>query len=303
MNLQFVADGLLVGAMIGLGAIGVSLTYSILRFANFAHGEFIAWGAYAALAISGLIGFLAGQTVAPLGPFSFGWPLLVASAAAMVLIGLLALALDWVLFSRLRAHGNAIIMVMASFGASMALRSLLEFIFTPQPTYFSRELQIAVPIGFGVRVTPDQLLTLALAIVLVAAMFFVMNRTTIGRSMRAVSENPALASVVGVDVRAVIRATWLLGGALAAAAGIMVGLTVQIRPYMGFDLLLPLFAAAILGGIGSMPGAVLGGLIVGVAEAAAVPLVGAGYRGAVAFAVLIAVLIVRPTGLFGQRDQ
>ena len=139
--------------------------------------------------------------------------------------------------------------------------------------------------------------------VLVTAMFFVMNRTTIGRSMRAVSENPALASVVGVDVAAVIRATWLLGGALAAAAGIMVGLTVQMRPYMGFDLLLPLFAAAILGGIGSMPGAVLGGLD---------RRRGGGGGGAAGrrrlsrrrwrFAVLIAVLIVRPTGLFGQRD-
>ena len=94
MNLQFIADGLLVGAMIGLGAIGVSLTYSILRFANFAHGEFIAWGAYAALAISGVIGFLTGQAVAPLGPFSFGWPLLIAGALAMVFTGLLALALD-----------------------------------------------------------------------------------------------------------------------------------------------------------------------------------------------------------------
>ena len=302
MNLQFIADGLLAGAMIGLGAIGVSLTYSILRFANFAHGEFIAWGAYAALAISGLIGFLTGQSVTTLGPFSFGWPMLIAGALAMALTGVLALALDAVLFSRLRARGNAIIMVMASFGASMALRSLLEFIFTSQPAYFSRELQIAVPIGGGVRVTPDQLLTMGLAIVLVTAMFLLMSRTTVGRSMRAVSENPALAAVVGVDVRAVIRTTWMLGGALAAAAGIMVGLTVQIRPYMGFDLLLPLFAAAILGGIGSMPGAVIGGLIVGVAEAAAVPLVGAGYRGAVAFAVLIAVLIIRPTGLFGQRE-
>lgn len=302
MNLQFIADGLLAGAMIGLGAIGVSLTYSILRFANFAHGEFVAWGAYFAFGIIALIGYLTGQSMVGLGPFSFGWPLLVAGLLAMALTGLLALALDWALFSRLRARGNAIIMVMASFGASMALRSLLEFIFTPQPIYFSRELQITIPLGAGIRATPDQLLTFCLAIVLVAAMFFIMNSTNIGRAMRAVSENPALAAVTGVDVVTVIRITWILGGALAAAAGIMVGLIVQIRPYMGFDLLLPLFAAAILGGIGSMPGAVIGGLIVGVAEAVAVPLFGAGYRGAVAFAVLIAVLIVRPTGLFGQRD-
>jgi branched-chain amino acid transport system permease protein len=302
MNLQFLVDGLLVGATIGLGAIGVSLTYSILGFANFAHGEFIAWGAYAALAIVGAIGFAVAPTVAPLGPFSFGWPLLVGGAAAMVLTGGLALLLDAILFGRLRRRGNAIVMVMASFGAAIALRSLLEFIFTAQPVYFSRAIQIAIPLGGGMKATPDQLLVLALALILAVTMLVTMNRTTLGRSMKAVAENPSLAAVVGVDVRQVVRATWLLGGALAATAGIMVGVTVQIRPYMGFDLLLPLFAAAILGGIGSMPGAVFGGLIVGVAEAASVPLVGAGYRGAVAFVVLIGVLLVRPTGIFGRRE-
>ena len=302
MNVQFLADGILVGAMIGLGAIGITLTYSILRFANFAHGEFIAWGAYAALTIASLVGFAIGRDIAPLGPFSFGWPLLLAAAIAMALTGLLALALDWVLFARLRLRGNAIIMVMASFGASMALRSLLEFFFTGQPAYFTREIQIAIPLGGGVRVTPDQVLTLALATVLVVAMFLFMTRTNAGRAMRAVAENPTLAAVVGVDVRQVIRMTWVLGGALACAAGIMVGVTVQLRPYMGFDLLLPLFAAAILGGIGSMPGAVAGGLVVGIAEAVAVPLVGGGFRSAIAFLVLIAVLIVRPTGLFGLPE-
>ena len=302
MNLQFVADGLVTGALIGLGAIGVTLTYSILRFANFAHGEFIAWGAYATVMGVGVIGFATGQAMTPLGPFSFGWPVLLAGAIAMGLTALLALALDAVLFRLLRARGSAIIMVMASFGASMALRSLLEFLFTSAPVYFSREIQIAIPLGAGIRMTPDQLLVLGIAAALVVAMFLVMTRTTVGRSMRAVSENPMLATVVGVDVERVIRATWLLGGALACAAGIMVGITVQIRPYMGFDLLLPLFAAAILGGIGSMPGAVLGGMVVGLAEAAAVPLFGAGYRGAVAFLLLIAVLIVRPTGLFGVRE-
>ncbi len=120
--------------------------------------------------------------------------------------------------------------------------------------------------------------------------------------MRAVSENPSLARVNGVDVARVIRLTWLLGGALACASGIVVGLLVQIRPFMGFDLLLPLFAAAILGGIGSVPGAVLGGLVVGLSEAAAVAFVGAQWRGAVAFVILIAVLLVRPNGLFGKAN-
>jgi branched-chain amino acid transport system permease protein len=118
--------------------------------------------------------------------------------------------------------------------------------------------------------------------------------------MRAVSENASLARVVGIDTARVVRVTWLIGGALACACGVMTGLVVQIRPSMGAELLLPLFAAAILGGIGSVPGALAGGLIVGIAEAAAVQLVGAEWRAAVAFVVLIAVLLLRPTGLFGR---
>jgi branched-chain amino acid transport system permease protein len=301
MSLQFIADGLLIGAMIGLGAIGVTLTYSILRFANFAHGELVAWGAYATLALVGAIGLAAGSTMQPLGPFSFGWPVIAAGAAAMLLTGLLALALDALLFKRLRRHGTAIVLVIASFGASMALRSLLEFAFTSRPAYFSRAIQIALPVGYGIRLTPDQMLMLALTAILLMGMHLLMTRTTIGRSMRAVSENPALASLVGIDVGRVVRATWLIGGALACAAGIMAGITVQIRPSMGFDLLLPFFSAAILGGIGSVPGAVLGGLIVGLAQSVGVQFVGADFRAAVAFLILIAVLLVRPAGLFGTR--
>ena len=302
MSLQFVVDGLLTGSMIGLGAIGVTLTYAILRFSNFAHGDFMAWGTYATLAVAGAIGAMVGK-VAPLGPFSFGWPLIVALVVGCVLTGLMALALDAVLFPRLRARGQSIIVVMASFGASMALRSLLEFIFTSRPTYFSRAIQIAMPVGFGIRITPDQIALLVLTAVLVAATHLMMTRTQTGRSMQAVSQNPALARVVGIDVARVVRATWLLGAALACVAGTMVGILVQIRPLMGFDMLLPMFAAAILGGIGSVPGAVLGGLIIGLAEAAAVQFIGAEWRAAVSFVILMAVLFVRPIGLFGVKER
>ena len=302
MNLQFVADGVLTGAMIGLGAIGVTRTYSILRFANFAQGEFIAWGAYFALLVATALGWLAGGSSTPIGPFSFGWGLILALIVAMPLTGALALGLDWALFARLREKASSITIVIASFGASMALRSLLEFLFTSRPAYFTRELQIAIRLGWGVRATPDQLALLGLTAVLVLALHVLLTRTQIGRSMRAVSENPALARVAGVDVEQVVRVTWLLGGALACASGVMVGLVVQTRPFMGFDLLLPLFAAAILGGIGSVPGALVGGLIVGVAEAAAAATVGAQWRAAVAFVLLIAMLLIRPTGLFGARE-
>ncbi|MES2843744.1 MAG: branched-chain amino acid ABC transporter permease [Pseudomonadota bacterium] len=298
MNLQFLLDGLIAGSMIGLGAIGVTLTYSILRFSNFAHGDFMAWGAYAALAVVGVIG---GST--PMGPLSFGWPLLASMVVAMGLTALLALALDWVLFARLRARGQSIIVVMASFGASMALRSLLEFLFTSSPTYFSRAIQIATPIGLGIRITGDQVALLILTLALVIGMHLFMSRSQRGREMRAYSQNPALARVVGIDVAKVVRATWIISAALACASGVMVGVLVQIRPMMGLDLLLPIFAAAILGGIGSVPGAVLGGLIIGLSEAAAVQFVGAEWRAAVAFVILMAVLLVRPMGLFGVAER
>ena len=299
MNLQFLADGLIMGALIGLGAVGVTLTYSILRFANFAHGEFVAWGTYMALAMAGGFAAVLGQ---PIGSLSFGWNVVIAGLIAALLTGILALVLDWVLFARLRRRGNAIVMVMASFGASMALRSMLEFIFTSEPRYFSRDIQMAMPFGLGIRLTPDQIFLLAMTAVIVVVVDRYMKLSPMGRAMRAVSENPVLARVAGVDVDRVIRATWLIGGALACAAGVMLGITVQIRPFMGFDLLLPLFAAAILGGIGSVPGAVLGGLIVGISESAAVQIVGADYRAAIAFVILIAVLLVKPAGLFGARD-
>jgi branched-chain amino acid transport system permease protein len=150
------------------------------------------------------------------------------------------------------------------------------------------------------RATPDQLLSLVLAAVLVVAVHLLLTRTAIGRAMRAVSENPQLAGLVGVEVRQVVRVTWLLGAGLACVAGITAGALIQIRPQMGLDLLLPLFAAAILGGIGSVPGAMLAGLIVGLSEALAVQLIGAQWRGAVAFAILVLVLLFRPQGLFAR---
>ena len=242
----------------------------------------MAWGAYAALTLLGLISALVGS-VAPIGALSFGWPLILAAGLSMALVGGMALVLDWLLFARLRAKGQAIIMVMACFGASMALRSLLEFIFTSKPAYFSRAIQIAMPVGLGIRVTPDQIVLLLVTLALVVAMHLFMKRSQTGRAMRAYSQNPALARVVGIDVARIVRATWMIGGGLACAAGVMVGILVQIRPLMGLDLLLPMFAAAILGGIGSIPGAVLAGLIIGLSESAAVQLVGAEWRAGVAF--------------------
>jgi branched-chain amino acid transport system permease protein len=300
VTLQFLVDGLIAGSTIALGAVGVTLTYSILRFANFAHGEFISWGCYLTLLLAGVIGACSTSSIDAIGPLSVGWNVIAASVLAMALTGLIAIALDAVLFRPLRDRGKSITAVMASFGASMALRALIELLFSSRPAYLSRDLQIAIPIGAGLRITPDQIALLAVTAVVVVALYGLLNHTGMGRSMRAVGENLSLARVVGIDVAHVIRLTWFIGGALACASGVMLGLVVQIRPSSGADLLLSLFAAAILGGVGSVPGALIGGLIVGLSEAATVQLIGAEWRAAVAFLVLIGVLLVRPNGLFGQ---
>jgi branched-chain amino acid transport system permease protein len=325
--LQIIADGLVIGSIISLGAIGLTITFSILRFANFAHGDFLAWGAYfafSALAVGvavawvpgvpGAAGAAAGAgggqitpgvAVPPWLPLSFSWPLVGALAIAAALTALMALALDWALFKRLRLQGS-ITLVIASFGAALAMRNLLLFFYGGIPRYYSQELQIAIPflprsVAGGLRVTPDQLFVLALTAVTVVALHLFLTRSTLGRSMRATAHNPQLARVAGIDPERVLRATWFLGGVLAAVAGVFAGLTVQLRPTLGLDLLLPLFAAVILGGIGSVWGAVVGGLVVGLAESASVALVGAEWRAAAAFVVLIAMLLLRPTGLFGER--
>ena len=303
--LQILADGLVIGSIIALGAIGLSMTLSIVRFSNFSHGELLGWGAYLALVASTAFNGFSPAWALPLGPFSFGWGLLLALLLSCGLTALLALSLDTILFKRLRKQGS-ITLVIASFGAALALRNLLLFWQGGIPRYYSENLQIAVAlvprsIGGGLRVTPDQVFVFVLSLLTVTGLHLFLRHSTLGRSMRATALNPALARVTGIDPERVLRATWLIGGVLAAVAGVFAGLTVQMRPTMGVDLLLPLFAAVILGGVGSIWGAVLGGFIVGLTESASVTLVGAEYRSAAAFAVLIAILMLRPRGLFGER--
>jgi branched-chain amino acid transport system permease protein len=304
--LQIIADGLIIGSIISLGAIGLSLTMAIVRFSNFGHGEFLGWGGYLALVALATFTTMSEAWVAPIGPFSFGWALLAALALAAMLTALMAVVLDTVLFKRLRKQGS-ITLVIASFGAALALRNLLLFWQGGVPQYYSQNLQIALPLvprgtWGGLRVTPDQIFVFGLTLVTVTALHLYLRYSTLGRSMRATAINPGLARVAGIDPEKILRATWIIGGLLAAVAGVFAGITVQLRPTMGVEMLLPLFAAVVLGGIGSVWGAVLGGFIVGLAESASVSMVGAEYRAAAAFVVLIVILLMRPNGLFGEKD-
>ncbi|HRP30062.1 MAG TPA: branched-chain amino acid ABC transporter permease [Burkholderiaceae bacterium] len=297
MIAQYAADGIILGATLALGAIGLTLTYNILRFANFAHGEFLTFGAYFALVFVALFG--AGQAV---GPLTFGWRFAAAIAVAVALTAGLALLLDWLLFRVLRRSDIAVALVIASFGASLMLRNVVVFVWGSQPEYYTRTIAIASEVLPGVRMSGNEVFVIAVAALLMLALHLFLSRSRLGKQMRAVSDNPALARVSGIDVRAVIRWTWIVGGGLAAVAGVLFGLTVQISPEMGFNLILPMFAAAILGGVGSIYGAVLGGLIIGLAQSMSVPLIGAAYKPAVAFALMFLILLVYPKGILGDKS-
>ena len=294
---QAIADGILTGAIIALGAIGVTFTLGIMRFANFAHGELLTWGAYMALVVVAFTG-----PGAPTGPLSFGWQLLAAALVAAAVTGLAAWAIDALVFRRLRRRGAMpLTMVFAAFGAALVMRHLIVLVWGHESRYYTRELQIAVELLPGVRVLPDQLFILGLALAAMLALHLFLARSRTGIAMRAMAESPALAQVCGVEVDGVVRLTWIISGALAALAGVFTGLTPQIHAEIGFNLLLSLFAAAILGGTGSLAGAVAGGFLVGLAENLALLVVSPGYKGAMPFLLLLAILVMRPQGIFGDR--
>jgi len=296
---QAVADGFLTGAIVALGALGVSLGLQILRFANFSHAELMTWGGYIALTFTTL------ATVGtPIGPLSFGWQLLLAVLVTGAATGMMALAVDRLVFSQLRArHAHNLTMVFASFGVALILRNFILLVWGPDAHYYSTELQIAAEVLPGIRVLPDQVFVLALAVFLVAGLHLVLRFSRLGIALRAMADNPALARVCGIETERAISWTWIVSGVLAAAAGVFLGVTVQLRPEMGFNLLLAMLTAAILGGTGSLFGAVIGGLAVGIAENLSVFVIPTGYKAAIPFLLLMLVLFIRPRGLFGSAGQ
>ncbi len=294
---QVLADGILTGAIIALGAIGVSFSLQILKFANFAHSELLTWGAYLALVF---VAFAGPGT--PTAELSFGWQLLAAMILAALLTGALAWLVDLLIFRRLRRAGaHPLSLVFAAFGAALVMRHVVVLIWGHGTHYYTRELQFSLEVLPGVRMLPDQIFILGLTLAIVVALHLYLTYSRTGMAMRAMAESPFLARTCGIEVESVIRWTWILSGGLAAMAGVFLGLTPQLHPEMGFSLLLALFAAAILGGTGSLAGAVVGGLLVGLAENLSVLVISPGYKTAMPFMLLLLVLFFRPQGLFGDK--
>jgi branched-chain amino acid transport system permease protein len=298
---QLLVYGLVSGSILSLGGIGVSLTYSILGFSNFAHGDTMALGAYLAL---GLLGVLTGWGVPdkPFGPLSFGPSFAIALVLAMVCTSVAVVLLDRLLFRRLRNAGRITLMI-ATIGIALGLRNAIQFVWGPQPHYYFSKIQLAIPIPFlRVRIKPDQVFIIAAAIILATLLHLFLRYTKMGKAMRATSDNVMLARVTGINTERVVIWTWVIGASLAAVAGILTGIENKfITPELGWQMLLSIFAAVILGGIGNPYGAILGGIIVGVSEEVSTAFVSTGYKPAVAFIILILMLLVKPSGLLGRR--
>lgn len=300
--IQVLIDGLVRAAELSFLAVGLTMVYGVLRFANFAHVEFATVGAYLALALSTTLGL----------------PLVFAAVLAIILGGGLGVGIDRTIFSRLRS-ASPIMLMIASFALGIAMRETVRAIWGPSPFFFS--LGVLPPIRIvGALVTPTQIAIIGAALVAMLAFHFLLSRTRLGIAMRATADNVALSQASGIPTERIIRAVWFIGGAFGALGGVLVGLNTQVKPDMGFGLIIEVFCAAIVGGIGSPYGAILGAVLVGFAENVGLAIdwspllngigiearpfsyIPTGYKSAIAFFLLILTLLLRPRGILGVKS-
>lgn len=290
--------GVALGGILSLGSIGLTLTYGVLKFPNFSHGALITIGAYVAFAVVNSV-----PNSDPLRPLSFGWEFLLGLIICMPVTGIVAIVCDRIVFRPLRRNKSPIVLfAMASLGLAFVLRSVLYLIWGPVfRFYYHGRANPALDFPLGISVQADKFFTFGLALVLVCLLYLLLTRTKMGKAMRATADNPDLAKVRGIDTERVVAWTWFIGGGMAASGGVLFGLTSQLRPEMGFvSILLPVFAAVILGGIGSPFGALAGSLIIGIAWQLTAAAISPSYGPGVAFGIMILILVIRPQGLFGK---
>jgi neutral amino acid transport system permease protein len=281
---QLVANGLVQGLFIGMGALAITLVFGIARFPNAATGDMMTFGAYAGLVVQRATGSL-----------------LLAGAGAMLAGAAVALASERLVFRRL-AGRSVVALLVASIGVAFVIRAVLGLLFGQAQSVYDVPLTRA-RLYWLVRLNPLDLQVALVVLLALAGVFALLYASPIGRQMRAVADNRDLARVSGIRPERVMVAMWLVAGAIAGLAGALIGIKTVVQPELGWEMLLPAFTAAILGGIGSAPGAVLAGLLLGVAQEVSTPLVGFSYKIAIAFAAMLAVLLLRPSGLFGARES
>lgn len=267
--LQLILNGFIGGGVYALFAVGLTMIYSVFGFINFAHGELIAWGAYAVLLF----------TAPPLG-----LPIWAAALPALGLVVCLALLQDRFVFAPLR-KSPPVTLLIASIGLSFLLRSLLQLVFGSDLRSYESEYFGIIEFG-EILITHVQLGMLGLAVVFLGGLYLLLTRTLLGKSLRAVSDNLELAGLYGVDLKKVSRTVWVLSAIFAGSGGILLGLDTSLDPMMGLSNMLKGFAAVLLGGAGNVWGALIGGIFIGVVENLGTAFFSPGYKDFTAFAIL-----------------
>ena len=279
---QLLVNGIIAGSIYALFAVGLTMVYGVFRFINFAHGELIAWGAYLALFFTR-------------SPFSL--PINFAVLPALVITALLGLAQDRFVFEPLR-QGNRISLLIASIGLSYFMRNAIRLIWGSDLQTYGLKLTRGIDLA-GLSITSAQIAMVAAAILFLAVLYVLLTHTLLGKSLRAVADNMTLAEIMGVSIKKVRVTVWVLASLFSAVGGILLAVDTNLEPMMGLTNLIKAFAAVLLGGAGNVWGALLGGLIIGIAENISVAFISPGYKDFISFALIILMLLFRPRGIFG----
>lgn len=279
--IQLLVNGIAIGSVIALASVGLTLTYGILRLANFAHGDLMTLGAYLTLVANA-----SGINI---------WISIAIGAALTIAFALLTDKLVWAPMRQQRASSTTLIII--SIGLALFLRNAIILIWGADNQSYDLPVLSALNL-FGIRIAQNRVIVVALTILVILGLHYLLQNTKIGKAMRAVADNIDLARVSGINVEHVVIWTWIIAAGLTAISGGMLGLITGIRPNMGWFLILPMFASVILGGIGNPYGAIAGAYVIGISQELSTSLIPTDYKLGVALFVMVLVLLVRPQGLF-----
>ncbi|CAN5665965.1 branched-chain amino acid ABC transporter permease [soil metagenome] len=290
--IQQLINGLSLGSIYALIALGYTMVYGILKFINFAHGDIFMLGAFSGLYISRLFGFESESITSAL----------IVLLLSMIVCAIIGVIIEKLAYKPLR-NASKLTVLITAIGVSLFLEYTGQLVFGADPKSFPTLLKNYNINLLGATLGSNQIVVIVSALVLMNILRIIVLKTKLGTAVRAVSNNLTAASLMGVNINTVISFTFVIGSALAAAAGILFAINYpSIDPLMGILPGLKAFIAAVLGGIGNFPGAVIGGLVIGIVETFTVGYLSPTYRDAIAFAILIIILIVKPTGLMGKKE-